>query len=132
MQNPAEELAEVSLAQFAAICGMSERQYVEQMLACLSSGCVMDLLTASAQVDICQWMLAGDLYRKRSNFLVMFRLSLNRADDVCLYVACKFLEDGAIEVYQTIPGLCGRRPKEVEGLPTFEVAFCDMAAPKVE
>lgn len=132
MPTPAEEPAEVSLAQFAAIHGMSERQYVEQMLACLSSGRVMDLLTMNAQVDMCQWMLAGDLYRKKLDFLVMFRLSLNRADDVCLYVACRFRDGGAIEVCQTIPGLCGRRPEEVGELPTFEVAFCDMVAPQGE
>jgi hypothetical protein len=116
----------VSLAHFAAIGGQSEREYVDRMLDRIRNGDVLSILKPAAQLDFVSWLT--DVSGK---FVVRFTLSLNRVTNVALYCVCH-KEESSPEgvprwtVQHTIPGICDPLPPEAEGLPVFEVYFCDM------
>lgn len=125
--------AEVGLGHFAAMTGMTESEYVEAMFGLLESGRVADLMKLDAQVDFAEW-LVGVAKSGVSEFLVTFRLSLNRKRDAALYCVCRLTGEGFFKmmVKDAIPGLIGAgihedlAPEAARGLEGFEVRFCDM------
>lgn len=119
--------AEVSLAQFATIGGLTEAEYIEKMFDKLQAGQLMELLKLEAQCDLGDW-IAQKFLEKLDEFLVVFRLSMNRTRDVALYCVCSVKQgnDPAIYVRHALPGLMGNLPKEAVGLDGFEINFCDM------
>lgn len=116
-----DEDEQVSLGQFAAVCGMTEREYVGAMYRAIERGSVLDLVKDDARDDFYCWLaLLG-----QENFGLMFRLSLNRTRDAALF--CKCRKNGEnIEVLDTVPGLTGLVPPEVAQLDGFEFTFCDL------
>jgi len=84
------------------------------------------------------WIIERKLGNKE--FMVTFKLSLNRAKDVCLYCVCGisnsmevFFEDGfpvpsIFIVKHAIPGIFSDLPEEGNGLDNFLLHFCDMEA----
>ena len=121
---------EVSLAEFAAIGGLTEAEYSKRMFERLECGDLMGLLGIEAQCDLGDWISGRFLGGKRE-FLVVFRLSLNRIRDVALFCVCSMDMSGdeaAIRVRHAIPGQIGSPPAEAFGLEPYEMSFCDMEA----
>jgi hypothetical protein len=124
---------EVGLGHFAAICDMTEGEFADHMFKILEDGRMLDLLKPDSAMDLEKWMLErfrvaiGDDGRiSDKSIVVMFRLSLNRKRDACLYCVCSLREMHCVEVHHAIPGLVGNVPKEAKGLESFEISFCDL------
>ena len=118
---------EVGLGQFAAICGMTEKEFSAHMFRKLEQGRLLDLLNLDAQADLSEWII-GQFFSGKE-FVVVFRLSLNRKRDACLFCVCSVRNadrEALVDVRHAIPGLIDNVPKEVLGLESFEVGFCDM------
>lgn len=125
---PDDEEAEVSLAHFAAICGMTRREFLQALYGVLTSQEVARLLKEKAQEDFLEWVAersaAGD-----KELLLFMRLSLNRKRDVGLFcvLGLESPEDfPRIPVKCLIPGFGGCPPRKYRGLDGFEVSFCDL------
>jgi len=119
MTSLRSELVEVTLAQFAAIGGMTEHEYLMTLKSRLEEGRMMDVLRPEAVEDLSVWASTQD------KFSVLFRLSLNRMQDSALTCLVRRIE-GRLEVTEMTMGLCGEEPEERPGIETFEFCFCDM------
>ena len=124
----ADEDREVSMAHFAAICGITQRQFMMRMYGEIMSGSVAKLLKESAQEDFLEWA-AERFYDEEKEALLFIRLSLNRKRDVGLYCVLDLETPDVfprIPVKYVIPGFGGCPPRKHGGLSGFEVSFCDM------
>ena len=132
-ENPAlltndQKNPEVSLAEFAAIGGLSEPEYLKRLFNHLKSGNLIELLGLKAQFKLGEWI--GEYFLDTGNkFVVVFRLSLNRVRDVTLFCVCSMDltgEDAKINVESSIPGFIDAYPDETKGLPSMIFNFHDM------
>lgn len=115
---------EVGLGHFAAMCDMTESEFADHMSKMLEQGRMLDLLKPDSAMDLEKWML--ERFRAGKDFVVAFRLSLNRKRDACLWCVCSLREMRCVDVRHMIPGLVGSIPKEAKGLEPFEINFCDL------
>lgn len=119
--------AEVSLAEFAAIGGLTEAEFCKKMFEKIESGQLFDLLTLKSQYKLGEW-ISEYFLENNKQFLIAFRLSLNRLKDVTLYCICKvdFNNDSGLEVINTITGTIDATPTEAQNLPRMIFDFHDM------
>ena len=120
---PKDKQAEVGLEHFAAIAGMTEREFYEVFVAALYNKGPCGMLKPEAEKDLLEW--ADELPKK--HFLVVFRLSLNRKRDAATYCICYKYSKG-IRAIRIEPGLMGANPSHPDGKEWdgFEINFCDM------
>ncbi len=108
--------SDVSLADFAAIGGMTEAQYSRKLFDKLEAGQLLDLLKLESQVKVADWI--GEKFLDNQNeFLVIFQLSMNRVRNVALFCVCSMNmkeEEAKIYVRHAIPGFLDNPPKEVK------------------
>ena len=119
-----DNLAEVGLEHFAAIAGMTEREFCESFVSTLHAYGPCGMLKPEAEEDLRNW--AGSI--AKGEFLVAFRMSLNRARDAAVYCVCRKDASGirAIRIEPGIMGIVPRRPDGEAWQGGFEVNFCDM------
>ena len=121
-----EEVVEIS--HFAAMCGLTRREYLSRMFRLLEKGKAAWLLKEVAQEDFLDWA-AGRIEEGDEKALLCFRLSLNRKRDIGLFCVLDLGETRAfpdIAIEKIVPGFCGRPPLGLEKLSGFEVSFCDL------
>ena len=114
---------EVSLSQFAAICGLTESEFFEILFYTIDKDRFLDLIKEEARKDFINWTKKLSTSKK---FCIMIRLSLNRARDAALYCMCSLKEKSAVKVKSSVPGLSGLVPKEAQKMSGFEFNFCDL------
>ena len=119
---------EVSLAEFSAIGGLSEPEYLGKLFSHLKSGDLVELLGLKAQFKLGEWI--GEYFLDtKDKFVVVFRLSLNRIRDVALFCICSMDltgEDAKVNVESSIPGFIDACPETAKGLPSMIFSFHDM------
>jgi hypothetical protein len=123
---PEAQDVEVGLSHFAAIGGMTERQFCQRFFNLLNSGRLMDTLTIAAQAQLQEWIINNGLEDKE--FMVSFQLSMNRVVDPMVYCRCVVDMSGdepKIRILEATPGLSHNPPRN-PGLPGFDLGFCDM------
>jgi hypothetical protein len=118
---------QVGLEHFAAIGGMTEAEFSRKMFEHLENGTLLALLKDVAIDDLLDWIGKSE---DDDEFVVVFRLSLNRGRDVALFCVCSMsmTEDWMVDVRHAIPGFIDNPPAETDGLQGFEFSFCDMEA----
>jgi hypothetical protein len=117
---PEDKCPVVDLAHFAAIGGLTRREYLVRMMEALRSGRLESVLRPEALEDMTKTM------SRKKKFVLCFQMSLNKPVDSCLYCLCE-RKGESFSVGKIIPGLIGRKPRSVKLEDrTFEVAFCDM------
>ena len=125
------QLAEVDLAHFAAMLGMTRDQYIALMHKCFQENRLMDLLRFESRCALEGWIMETGRFEDGKDFGVMFRLALNRSHDPALYCVCN-VKESVVYVQQTIPGLaiigaCGHMvPDAMKTMDIFEIMFGDL------
>lgn len=115
-----ERMPVVDLSHFAAIGGLTKRQYLARMITKLRAGRIADVLRPEAMEDLLKSV------EKARSFMLVVQMSLNKPVDACLYCSCQKIADG-IKVGKIVPGVVSHKPKSAKAQSrTFEVAFCDM------
>lgn len=121
---------EVTLSQFAALGGLTEKEYSKRMFELLQSGELLKLLKPEASCDLSEWIADGPL-GTGEEFVVLFRLSKNRPVDAALYCVCSVDLEGmepVVYVRHAIHGIMDAIPAEARGLEGFELNLCDLEA----
>lgn len=123
LADTSDKLAEVGLEHFAAIAGMTEREFCDAFVSTLYDVGPCGMLKPEAEVDLRRW--SGAL---KGEFLVAFRMSLNRSRDAAVYCVCRKDASGirAIRIEPGLMGIVPRRPDGRTWKDGFEVNFCDM------
>jgi hypothetical protein len=117
---PDDKLPVVDLAHFAAIGGLTRKEYLVRMMEALRDGKPETVLRTEAMEDVMKTM------SKSKSFVLCLQMSLNKPVDSCLYCICE-KNSKSFSVSRIIPGLVGVKPRSVKlENRTFEVAFCDM------
>lgn len=123
------EYAEVGLAHFAAILGLTRRQYARHMVTLASEGRLFDLLRYEARCEAESWISENGLVESGEQFCVIFRLSLNMTHDTAMFNVCHIEqgEEGPVVVVdKTTMGLMEMPPDDVQDMEKFEFMFCDL------
>jgi hypothetical protein len=119
-------MVDVGLGNFAAICGLTEREYGQAVFDALQSGRLLSLLKPEAKVEVGEWILER-MSEGNKEFVIAFRFSLNRGRDVGLFCVCSPEDDGeSLFVRFALPGMMDKPPAETKGLGAFEICFCDL------
>lgn len=118
---------EVGIAHFAAICGMSENEFMESFIQTMEKDSVNMVLKQESFADIQDWILHRECYGKNT-FCLVFRLSLNRHFDTALYCLCSYnVSTQKIKLLNKNAGLMGMVPNNCMDKETFEINFCDLS-----
>jgi len=115
---PEDKYPVVDLAHFAAIGGLTRREYLVRMIAALREGRPGDVLRPEAMKDLMSTM-AG-----KQSFVLCIQMSLNKPVESCFYCTCE-TNGKSFSVDKIVPGLVGLKPRSMADR-TFEVAFCDL------
>jgi hypothetical protein len=127
-ESSATEPSEVGLSHFAAICGLTEREFVQRMCKKIEEGNLLRLLKDDSCEDVVVWALDNRMRKPDQDTVVVFRLSQNRQRDVALFCLASLdnLPTIQMRVKKMFPGFMDSPPEELDGLSVFEINFCDM------
>lgn len=133
--------AEVDMAQFAAIAGMSSNEFYGKLLQHLENGDVFKLLKEASRREVMVWAL-NTIAEGADKLMIAFRLSINTEKDTGLF--CTFrVDEGMLDtlaeallfpelnsvpkmaIQHAIPSYMTSPPKEAD-MDGFEINFCDM------
>ncbi len=122
------EIAQVGVAEFAAISERTEYEFMSDLFNKLESGKLLEILTISAQCDLCNWISERNLLDGDS-FVVEFNLSLNKKRNLVLRCLCNINmlgDDPLFDVQKTISGFEDFNPEDLAEYPKYSLYFCDM------
>jgi len=126
--NEDRQEAEVSVAHFAAICGMTREDYLYKTFDLILLGKPARIMKEAAQEDFLTWLI-NRVERGESKVLLFVRLSLNRKRDVGVYFLLDLISMDKfpdIKVEEMVVGFAERPPEGFDKLDVFEVSFCDL------
>lgn len=121
----------VDVGHIAAMCGMTEEQYLNAMINQIKNGDLMVLLREEAQYDLTEWIMAKGRYDDGGRFYVMFSMSEDSSEAPCLLCECWVDMSGSEPSVRTRGMRVGpySSTRDVHGTRTdmFEVGICDLS-----